>query len=306
MNIILLDDPRWKDFFPVHDNATEPESKRQKPDDTLFTTCLEDPDPRYIHIVRHLKKGVGDTVRIGFLGGGPIGEATLIKTEENPIDNVALQVNLRSLRAPPHRPCIQLLLGVSFPKVVKHLWPVLASFAVDTIVYAPSELTNRAFLKSSALTEPEYSKALREGLSQAEETRLPKVCVLQHLSISDFVSPSASQVEMEDYHRAKNTMPLESDPSVCKIVLHVGGTYPSIRQCVIGKLKSQKEISRNVPPVKVVLAIGPERGWTDTEINIFQVNQWQVASLGSPILKTETAVISGVALARDVLMEYIQ
>jgi len=44
-----------------------------------------------------------------------------------------------------------------------------------------------------------------------------------------------------------------------------------------------------------VLAIGPEGGWTDAEIEAARGAQFQEASLGKLILRTETAVVAGLA-----------
>ena len=138
----------------------------------------------------------------------------------------------------------------------------------------------------------------KHGDPDMSPASIPSEVELSALSVED----SEGEIELEDSRKASAIMPL-NDPSICKVVLHVGGTYPSIRQCVQGKLKSANETDK---PLKVVLAIGPKRGWTDEEISTFQSNGFEVASLGSPILKTETAVVSGIALARGVLLEHGQ
>ena len=46
----------------------------------------------------------------------------------------------------------------------------------------------------------------------------------------------------------------------------------------------------------VVLAIGPEGGWTDEELKLFQETGWVSASLGNTILRAETAAIAGLAV----------
>jgi 16S rRNA (uracil1498-N3)-methyltransferase len=46
----------------------------------------------------------------------------------------------------------------------------------------------------------------------------------------------------------------------------------------------------------VVLALGPEGGWTDEELQLFQEAGWISASLGSSILRAETAAIVSVAM----------
>ena len=49
------------------------------------------------------------------------------------------------------------------------------------------------------------------------------------------------------------------------------------------------------------LAIGPEGGWTESELVLFRKNEWCEASLGPTILRAETAAIAAVAIARSVL-----
>ena len=46
----------------------------------------------------------------------------------------------------------------------------------------------------------------------------------------------------------------------------------------------------------VVLALGPEGGWTDSELDQFREAGWLSASLGDTILRAETAAISAVAI----------
>jgi 16S rRNA (uracil1498-N3)-methyltransferase len=51
----------------------------------------------------------------------------------------------------------------------------------------------------------------------------------------------------------------------------------------------------------VMLAFGPEGGWTQEEITAFRDGEWTSASLGNTILRAETAVIAAVAIAAAVL-----
>jgi 16S rRNA (uracil1498-N3)-methyltransferase len=50
-----------------------------------------------------------------------------------------------------------------------------------------------------------------------------------------------------------------------------------------------------------VLAVGPEGGWTDDELQWFRESGWIAASLGDTILRAETAAIVAAALALDAL-----
>lgn len=55
------------------------------------------------------------------------------------------------------------------------------------------------------------------------------------------------------------------------------------------------------PQTDVLLAVGPEGGWTEDELKWFQKSGWTAASLGDTILRAETAAIVATALALDAL-----
>ncbi len=58
-----------------------------------------------------------------------------------------------------------------------------------------------------------------------------------------------------------------------------------------------KEALRQKPQAPVtVLAVGPEGGWTQDELHLFASAGWILASLGSTILRAETAAIAGMAI----------
>ena len=65
-----------------------------------------------------------------------------------------------------------------------------------------------------------------------------------------------------------------------------------------------KHCSSNIQNGSVVLAVGPERGWSEQEAKLF-VDEcgFEAASLGSSILRVDSAVISGLAICSAALDE---
>ena len=47
---------------------------------------------------------------------------------------------------------------------------------------------------------------------------------------------------------------------------------------------------------ETLLAVGPEGGWSDDELQLFQKAGWVSASLGATILRAETAAIAATAI----------
>jgi 16S rRNA (uracil1498-N3)-methyltransferase len=58
-----------------------------------------------------------------------------------------------------------------------------------------------------------------------------------------------------------------------------------------------RDVLASHPERGTVLAVGPEGGWTEDELQFFQKLGWISASLGSTILRAETAAIAATAIA---------
>lgn len=61
-----------------------------------------------------------------------------------------------------------------------------------------------------------------------------------------------------------------------------------------GEAIDRLEIPERFP--SATLAIGPEGGFTDAEIDVARDHGWRVVSLGTTILRIETAALAGVAI----------
>ena len=60
-------------------------------------------------------------------------------------------------------------------------------------------------------------------------------------------------------------------------------------------------LGKHLPGAEVCLAVGPEGGWTADELKLFCGAGWVAVSLGSTILRAETAAIAAIAITTSVL-----
>ena len=73
------------------------------------------------------------------------------------------------------------------------------------------------------------------------------------------------------------------------------------KRIVLAESERQLRLPEAMGPVsELSLAVGPEGGWTESELTAFEQHQWLRASLGPTILRTETAAISAIAIAQSV------
>jgi 16S rRNA (uracil1498-N3)-methyltransferase len=82
-------------------------------------------------------------------------------------------------------------------------------------------------------------------------------------------------------------------------------SFPSALRIVLAESEEQT-LLRDILKQKngddrIVLAVGPEGGWTESELQSFQKSGWISASLGNTILRAETAVIAATALVASAL-----
>jgi 16S rRNA (uracil1498-N3)-methyltransferase len=96
--------------------------------------------------------------------------------------------------------------------------------------------------------------------------------------------------------QSRRASPLEvADPMKLKDLL-AGTAGPRI---VLSEVEENVMLKDAVPSdaSPLLLALGPEGGWTERELSAFRDAGWTSASLGNTILRTETAAIVAVAIA---------
>jgi RsmE family RNA methyltransferase len=165
------------------------------------------------------------------------------------------------------RPPVDLLLAMPRPKVMRRLWAQLAAMGVRRIFLTHAEKVERYYFDSHVLQPEKVDTLLREGLQQARDTHMPQVEIHRQL-----------KPLLEDHLR---------DYAV-KLVSHPGAA---------------DAIQSRQPRKQTLLALGPEGGWSDSEVDLFQANDFHPVGLGPRVLRSDTACIAALALLHDAIAE---
>lgn len=219
--------------------------------------------PRAEHIIHVLKAAPDDRVRVGVLDGGiGVGRVTSIA-------DGAVELHCELEDEVPSRPAVDLLLAVPRPKVMRRLWAQIAALGVGQIILTNASRVERSYFDTHVLGEACYRPLLIEGLQQARDTRVPRVSIRRQL-----------KVMVEDELNALF-------PRGLRVAAHPGaGT-------------SLTAAAREHAGERVLLAIGPEGGWTAFELNLLEAHGFQAAGMGSRALRSDTACIALLALVHE-------
>lgn len=220
-------------------------------------------DGRARHLREVLKVTPGDAVRVGVLDG-PLGTATVESTRS---DVVRLRCDLGVL---PPLPRVDLLLALPRPKVLRRLWPQLAALGVRRILLTNAERVERNYFDTHLLAPDVYRPLLIEGLQQARDTRLPEVSLHRRLKV----------LVEDDLDAVAQT--------AVRLVAHPGAPLR-----IADAVRSADE--------RVLLAVGPEGGWSEFERAMLGAHRFREVGLGGRTLRSDTACVALVALVGDAM-----
>lgn len=95
------------------------------------------------------------------------------------------------------------------------------------------------------------------------------------------------------------SIPEIAEPITFKEILAMTGETKIVLSEVERKVTLKDVLSQDAK--SVLLAFGPEGGWKEEELAAFREARWKSASLGNTVLRTETAVLTAVAVAGSIL-----
>jgi RsmE family RNA methyltransferase len=205
---------------------------------------------RLAHVREVHRAKVGDELTVGLLNGN-MGLGRVLR-----LDDEALELALALDQAPPPKLPLTLVLAVPRPKVLNRVVAAAASLGAARIVLLNAWKVEKAYWASPKMQPVNLRAQLLLGLEQAKDTGLPE------LRLARLFRPF---VEDELPGLLAGGTGLLAHPGT-------GGPGPTVL----------------VAPI--ILAIGPEGGWIEAEVQSLLKAGLRPLDLGPRILRTETAL----------------
>ncbi len=222
--------------------------------DAAGTILLTDARARHLRDVLNVTRG--QTVRIGLLDG-PLGIGVVADSGAE-----GLRVQCTFAGDVPDRPRVDLMLAVPRPKVLRRLWAQIAALGVGRIILTNAERVERQYFDTHILDAAVYRPLLIEGLQQARDTRLPVVSVHRRF-----------RVLIED----------ELDGLSGDAARYVADPGSTLRLA---------DAVRDHAGGRVLMAVGPEGGWNQFELDLLQAHGFTAVAMGARTLRVDTACIA--------------
>jgi len=220
------------------------------PEDFRCDTDVRLTGRRLAHVRQVHHAAVGDTLRIGVLGGA-LGTGTVTR-----LDDSALEMTVHLSEPPPSPLAATLLLALPRPKVLKRILQGITALGVKRLVLLNSYRVEKSYWQSPALSGKALQDQMILGLEQARDTVLPEVLLRKRFR--PFVEDELPTI-------VEGTLPLVAHPAA-------GGDCPRRAEGA------------------VTLAVGPEGGFIPYEVEKLAECGFRPVSLGERILRVETAV----------------
>ncbi len=214
-------------------------------------------DHRAEHVVKVLRASPNDRVTVGIING-KMGSGIIKELEKHKPYHVKLKVILDKIVDSPAP--LDIVLALPRPIVFKRIISHLTALGVHHVYVVNAAKVEKSYWESSVVTDDGWRSYMREGLEQAVDTRL---------------------VEFS-FHRGFRPFMEDVIPAIKKRYAQMLVAHPNSSHDLARVYKAGEQ--------PVLMAIGPEGGWNDYELEQMRCQGFDRFSLGPRILRVETAV----------------
>lgn len=188
--------------------------------------------------------------------GGARGRATY-----RCISSESVKLLFQPTAEPLPRSPFTLVVAVSRPQTIKKVIQAGVFLGIERLLFVRTELTQRSYLSSRELRPERIAHEIERALEQCCDSVAPII----------------------EVHRALRDV-LESEPPR-RWAFFADTPSPEVPSC-----RQAPDSCRGDPSESVILAIGPEKGWSSHEQKLFREAGFLPLSLGERVLRVDAAV----------------
>lgn len=230
-------------------------------------TAIINTPKQLAHIHNVLSAKVGDTLKIGQIGGN-LGTAIIQSIHPDKIQLIAVELQT----PPPAKLDVTVILALPRPKVLRRLVMDMTALGVRDIILINSYRTQKSYWQSPMLAR--LDEFVIEGLQQGVDTVAPTITLQKRFK--PFVEDELASI-IADGHA------IVAHPyGECSLVQYLQ-QHSDAHSADAGNTLYKHSLPR-------VVCIGSEGGWIDYEIALFASQGCQAVTMGSRVLRTEAAV----------------
>jgi len=282
---------------------------------------LRTDDPRAVHIVTVLRRGLGESFDIGVIGG-PRGKGWIVG-----VDGGALTLGYRfEPGVPPGSPApVSLIVGLARPQTMRRILRDATTLGAGELLFAATERGEASYGASSLWSSGEYRRHLVDGAAQAFVTHLPAVRWFDSLGdCLAAIERGTIKLALDNYEAALplaswRPPPRREPPPEARLgeVASPPG-HPGTGGAAVPAIDAPADAAASGPRAqapspapdadsfaaaplptaapRVYLAVGSERGWTERERDLLRADDFLLVHLGTRVLRAEVACVAGLTL----------
>jgi RsmE family RNA methyltransferase len=178
------------------------------------------------------------------------------------LDECSLSLDFAWGDEPPRLDPITLIAGLPRPQTCRKILEEATALGVEAMHFVACQRGEPGYAHSKLWSTDEWRRHLVDGAAQAFTTRLPAVTAGRSLpDVLDQLPPRSCRLALDNY-------------------------------------EASGPLSRAPMAAPLVLALGPERGWSAEERNLLRQSGFELVHLGERVLRVETACVAAIAVVR--------
>lgn len=218
------------------------------------TVCKVD---RLSYVKEHFVLNEGATLKVGVIGG-ELGTGVIKSLTSS---ELVLDINLH--KASPKKKDLTLIVSVCRPQTNKKILHIATSLGVKKITFIRGENVPKSYLDSSSLSVENIKSECLLAMEQVGDTIFPDTIIYESI-YECFQNESFDDLSLSDFSPY-----LVADTQCTDELTHSNFNNLSSVKCI---------------------AIGPESGWSEKEIEYFHKKSFKSIGLGERILRVEVAL----------------